>query len=291
MICICKFINICNSYKMSDAKLDRLSALLEGLAPVVSLALSSQGRLQGASHPDNDNALQLFFLTRGSAELKVGGSSQRLESPALVAVHASQSFVLHKLTADDPNRLIGAHVQLTGPVATLFLQEFSQPRTVSLSDDEPALRLAVAMIESELNAPRCGQPALLNRAGDILFIGLLRHLVAHPVASRRGLFNGLADPRIAKALVAMHQRPAFAWDLELLAQEAGMSRTAFATKFHETMRRPPGKYLAAIRLAIAQRAVDLGKGLKEAARLSGYENSSALSRALSRSRMQVVNNR
>jgi AraC-like DNA-binding protein len=109
--------------------------------------------------------------------------------------------------------------------------------------------------------------------------------VAHPIARGAGLFNGLADPRIAKALVAMHERPAFGWDLELLAQEAGMSRTAFATKFHQTMRRPPGKYLSAIRLALAQRAVDLGKGLKEAARAAGYESSSALSRALTRSRM------
>lgn len=273
---------------MSDAKLDRLSALLQGLAPVVTLGLTGQGRLHGVPHPVNDSVLQLYFLTRGSAVLEVGGSSQSLESPALVAVHASQPFVLHKFTANDPNRLIGAQVQLTGPVATLFLEEFAQPRTVSLADDEPALRLAVAMIESELNAPRCGQPAMLNRAGDILFIGLLRYLVAHPVSQRGGLFNGLADPRIAKALVAMHQRPAFGWDLALLAQEAGMSRTAFATKFHETMRRPPGKYLSAIRLAIAQRAVDLGKGLKEAARLAGYENSSALSRALARSRSQTA---
>jgi len=43
--------------------------------------------------------------------------------------------------------------------------------------------------------------------------------------------------------------------------------------------------LSAIRLALAQRAVDLGKGLKEAARIAGYENSSALSRALSKARM------
>ncbi|MDM7950667.1 cupin domain-containing protein [Hydrogenophaga sp.] len=275
---------------MNDNKLDRLSALLDGLAPVVTLGLSSQERLQGAQYPDNDSALQLWFLTCGSAELEIGDSSLKVESPALVAVHASQSFVLHNFSASDPNRLIRAHVQLTGPVATLFLEEFAQPRTVSLADDEPALRLAVAMIESELNAPRCGHPALLNRAGDILFIGLLRYLVAHPVAKEGGLFNGLADPRIAKALVAMHQRPAFGWDLELLAHEAGMSRTAFANRFHETMRRPPGKYLAAVRLAIAQRAVDLGKGLKEAARLAGYENSSALSRALSKSRLQAAYN-
>jgi len=111
----------------------------------------------------------------------------------------------------------------------------------------------------------------------------LSALAAHPSDQESGLFNGLADPRIAKALVAMHQRPAFGWDLELLAKEAGMSRTAFATKFHQTMRRPPGKYLAAIRLALAQRAVDLGKGLKEAAKVSGYGNSSALSRALAKS--------
>lgn len=271
---------------MTEPKLDRLSALLEGLAPVVTMRLVSQDRLEGAPHPEVDSALQLLFLTCGSAELQVGNVSQRLESPVLLAVRACQPFVLHQFSTDDPHRLIAAHVQLTGPVATLFLEEFDQPRTVSLSHEEPALRLAVAMIESELNAPRCGQPALLNRAGDILFIGLLRYLVAHPVAKEGSLFNGLADPRIAKALVAMHQRPAFGWDLELLAHEAGMSRTAFATKFHTTMRRPPGKYLSAIRLAVAQRAVDLGKGLKEAARVAGYQNSSALSRALAKARLQ-----
>ncbi len=269
---------------MSEARLDRLSALLQGLAPVVTLTLSAERRLLGTTDAGNESALRLFFLTRGRAELKADGALLPIEAPALVAIHASRPFVLHRFTAMDPGRLVSAHVQLTGPVATLFLEEFTQPRIVSLTDDEPALRLAVAMIESELDAPRCGQPALLDRAGDILFIGLLRHLVAHAGSSDAGLFSGLADTRIARALVAMHQRPAFGWDLERLAQEAGMSRTAFATKFHATMRRPPGKYLAAIRLAIAQRSVDLGKGLKEAARAAGYESSSALSRALARSR-------
>jgi AraC-like DNA-binding protein len=267
---------------MTDTKLDRLSALLEGLAPLVSLGLVSEPRIEGAPSGDNHTDLKLFFLTRGCAELKVDDVQQKIHSPALLAIHASRPYVFHRFTSKDPRRLLAARVQLTGPVAALFLEEFSQPRIVSLADDEPSLRLAVAMIESELDAPRCGRPALLNRAGDILFIGLLRYLVAHPNTQGGGLFNGLADPRIAKALVAMHQCPAFKWDLELLAKEAGMSRTAFATKFHQTMRKPPGKYLAAIRLALARRAVELGRGLKEAARVAGYENSSALSRALAR---------
>jgi hypothetical protein len=69
---------------MTDSKLDRLSALLEGLAPVVTMRLSQQGRLEGALRPENDSALQLLFLTRGLAELEVGGASERIEAPALV---------------------------------------------------------------------------------------------------------------------------------------------------------------------------------------------------------------
>ncbi len=272
---------------MALTKLDRLSALLEGLAPVVRLEHSSQSRIQGPETA-KENAIRLYFLIQGTAQLQTGGKVQGIEAPALVAIDAKQTFVLDRFSSTDARRLIAALVDLTGPVAALFLEEFECARTVALQDDEPALRLAISMIESELDAPRCGQPALLDRAGDILFIGLLRYLVAHPGTHGQGLFSGLADPRIAKALVAMHQQPAFGWDLELLAQEAGMSRTAFASKFHEVMRRPPGKYLSSIRLAMAQRAVDQGKGLKEAARVAGYQNSSALSRALSKSRQQEL---
>jgi hypothetical protein len=45
-----------------------------------------------------------------------------------------------------------------GSSSLLFLEELTQTRTVTLNDDEPTLRLAMAMIESELSAPRCGQP-------------------------------------------------------------------------------------------------------------------------------------
>ena len=72
--------------------------------------------------------------------------------------------------------------------------------------------------------------------------------------------------------------------LERLADTAGMSRTLFATTFHRLMCQPPGKYLAGLRLAIAQRAVAAGKGLKGAAREAGYASPASLSRALARSR-------
>lgn len=264
---------------MNAHRLDRLSALVDGLAPVVTLTTVPTASDHEAAP---DHGLTVYLLSGGALRLHLAGTAIKLRAPALVALQARAPHQLEHLAGPKSAGLICAHAELTGPVAPLFLQEFAEPRVLSLVDDEPALRLAMDMIALELGAPRCGQPALLKRVGDILFIGLLRYLVAHPSPDGTGLFNGLADPRIARALVAMHQRPGADWSLERLAQEAGMSRTAFAATFRQVMRQTPGKYLAALRLALAQRAVDMGKGLKEAARLAGYGNASALSRSLSR---------
>ena len=101
-----------------------------------------------------------------------------------------------------------------------------------------------------------------------------------------GLFHGLSYPRIAGTLVGLHAEPQAEWRLETMANKAGMSRTAFANHFREALNTKPGKYLSQLRLAIAQRAVASGHGLKTAARRTGYANASALSRALSKTRTQ-----
>lgn len=124
------------------------------------------------------------------------------------------------------------------------------------------------------------QPLLLQRAGDILFIGLLRHLIAQP-RTPHGLLNGLSDPRLARALVAVHSDPQQAWTLERLAEAAGMSRTAFATHFRAVMDQTPGDYLYRLRMALARDHLARGRGLKRTAAAVGYTPTS-LSRALAR---------
>lgn len=263
---------------MTPVRLDRLSALLEGVAPVVTL--SGEGAA-GGDPPDASAppALHLHLLIQGNALCHVAGHVQALTAPALV-VRASAPGP--GLTPRGPARVISLRADLTGPLADLLLQEFEVPRVVADVGEEPTLQLAMSLMASELHMPRCGHPALLSRAGDILFIGLLRHWVAHPGPAAAGLFAGLAEPRLARALVAMHQRPAWGWNLEHLAHEAGMSRTAFATAFRRVVQKTPGRYLAEVRWAVAQRVLDQGQGLKQAARASGYRNVSALSRALTR---------
>ena len=232
-------------------RLDRLSALLLAVAPRMS-----------TQHPHVDGANTLWISL-----LAAPGTA-----PNSVAINPS-----HGTAPDD----VTLQVHLEGPAAPLLMREFARPLMLQLADADIALRLAVQLLWTEIVSPRCGQTAMLAHAGSILFVGVLRHLVAHPKAEM-GLFSGLSDPRIAKALVAMHTKPQLGWNLITLAEHAGISRTLFATQFKSVMGSPPGKYLVHIRLLVAQHAVQSGKGLKGAALESGYKDVSALSRALGR---------
>lgn len=264
-------------------RLDRLSALLAGLAPRVEVTTPAPRSTDMRFDSSTEPFLHLHLLAKGRMRLRMGrANGVPFEAPSIVVCRSDTAHVLEAMSKDALGHLICARAFLDGPVAALLLNEFSKPQVVSLDGAESSLRHVINLIADELPAPRCGQHALLDRAGDILFIGLLRHLIAHPT-STCGLLSGLSDPRIARALVAMHAAPHRVWTLERLAEEAGMSRTSFANTFRDVMRQPPGKYLATIRLSIAHRAVHSGKGLKAAAKESGYASPSALSRALSRS--------
>lgn len=266
---------------MTSPRLDRLSALLAGLEPRVEALPANEAGLRHFA-ASGEALLHLHLLARGPVRLRVDSQPDVLvDGPALIICRADKAHEIELPGAQPASALLSALAHLDGPVGELFLGEFGRPVILTPGPEDASLGHVLALIAAELGEQRCGQPALLNRAGDILFIAILRHLVANP-RSPVGLFSGLADARIARALVALHTAPQMPWTLEGMAEEAGMSRTAFATRFREVMATPPGKYLAQLRLSIARRAVKSGLGLKRAARDSGYRNSSALSRALSR---------
>ena len=269
-------------------RLDRLSALLEGFAPRVEILRMQEGSPKKRFAACADSMLHLHLVLNGGVSLKVPPHDAFIVvAPAIVLCRADISHELHaQLPSTAIDGLIHARAYLGGPVASLLLAEFAQPLVVPLDASDPSLKLVIDLMVAEVQQPRCGQPALMDRAGDILFIGLLRHLIARPTIAK-GLLSGLSDTRIAAALVAMHTAPNGNWNLEALSGAAGMSRTSFALRFRQVMNRTPGKYLAQLKLSIAQRSVQSGQGLKQAARASGYTSVSALSRALSRAKDQT----
>ncbi len=254
--------------QMDLPRLDRLTALLEGLSPKVTLT----------SEPDG---FSLHIIQTGTFELsEVSISAPHLAALSLLVCPAAYSF--QNMLEVDQQCFVSFDVVFDGSMGPSFLAELSQPISISMKDADPALVQVMTLIANEMLASRCGQPLFINRAGDILLISLMRHLTSRPQQAT-GLFLALSDPRIARSLVAMHTKPAHPWTLEILANLAGMSRTSFANYFKDVMQVSPGKYLENLRLAIARQLVQTGIGLKQIAARTGYASPSTLSRALGRS--------
>ena len=93
----------------------------------------------------------------------------------------------------------------------------------------------------------------------------------------------LRDPPLSRALSALHARVAHPWTTEQLAEEALLSRSAFAERFSRTLGVPPMTYLARWRMLVA--AQKLRESRAPIARIAadvGYESESTFTRAFTR---------
>ena len=90
-----------------------------------------------------------------------------------------------------------------------------------------------------------------------------RHAVQSHVAGLRGgdggWLSGLNDPNVAKALSVIHARFAEDLDLEELAREAALSRSALGERFVELLGEPPMRYCARWRMRVAANMLRAGK--------------------------------
>ncbi len=141
--------------------------------------------------------------------------------------------------------------------------------------------LGQLMLE-EAQAEGIGTRTVLDKLADTLFVMVVRHHVTR-VADQRGLLAALADPRLRKALAVMHRDAARDWTLETLAQEAGMSRAAFAQRFAELVGTTPIDYLTRWRMTEAELMLRNPQvSVATAAERVGYETEAAFRKAFKR---------
>jgi AraC-like DNA-binding protein len=139
----------------------------------------------------------------------------------------------------------------------------------------------LALLFTEMERLRCGQRLLADRLFEVLLLQLLRWLLDHPEEASlpKGLLTGLSHPKLARTLVAVHERPGATWTLASMAEHAGMSRSAFAASFKDQVGEPPAEYLLRWRVSIAQTMLRSGWSIKAAADELGYASASSFSRA------------
>lgn len=145
----------------------------------------------------------------------------------------------------------------------------------------PRLTQLVRLVAEEGGRDDIGRDLILERLAEVLLIEALRAAPAAEV--QPGLLRGLADPRIAAALRRMHGEIERAWTIPDLAQEAGMSRSAFFERFARMLGVRPMEYLLAWRMAVAKELLrGGGVSINEVASRIGYGSASTFSTAFSR---------
>ncbi len=145
------------------------------------------------------------------------------------------------------------------------------------------LHRMVELITEECANDEPGKEMLLQRLLEILLVEALRWRGIDGDEDRAGLLRAMRDPSLARVLRSMHADVRANWTVAGLAEVAGLSRSAFAARFGETLGCGPIEYLARWRMALAKDALVRGaKTLDRIAEEIGYESASAFSTAFRR---------
>lgn len=154
----------------------------------------------------------------------------------------------------------------------------------------PGFATLLGNLREEVEGTRPGRDAVISSLVGASFIYLVRSWLASAaqVASVEPVSRWVTaphDPRMSRALAAIHVNPAQRWSVEKLAEIAKMSRASFARRFAQLVGDTPLAYVAARRLDLAARLLaESEQQLSEIAATVGYESEFALSRAFKRSR-------
>lgn len=157
----------------------------------------------------------------------------------------------------------------------------SLPTCLLLRAGDPALSAARSLFELILaECARAPGPSagVLERLSQLLFLYVLRE---HGAASGelRGLLALARQPAFAGLLERLIAAPAEAWTLEQMAACVGLSRAAFAKRFHEVAGQTPGQVLLGLRMREACRLLKEGQAVAEVAEAVGYQSVAAFTRA------------
>ena len=227
--------------------MDRLSALLDLFSPKtlkVELLTEQYSELEFSG----DSTIGLVYC--GSAELFSNNDSRLLVKQGdILWITPGNQSALKALETDF--QFLCCHLRF-GPVRLNPLFDMI-PAVLHLKATEPSRKTLNPIIElllQESLQQRCGQETVLNRLAEVLLVHVLRYVMKHQKIET-GVLAGLADIRLARAITAIHRHPEQRWSVQSLANEAGMSRTAFNQFFRGTVGCTPGEYLMQWRMRLA----------------------------------------
>ena len=267
----------------SAVPVDRLSGLLERFR--VHAHLFHAGPLCGVTHFDAQEGRGFLHVLRQGEMLVThrprSGAARRIKvtEPTLLLYPRPLEHQFHNAPSEGSD-FVCATLDFEGGVRHPVVAALPSLVVLPLRSVD-GIEQTLALLFAETERLRCGQRLLADRLFEVLLLQVLRWLLDHPDdgGMTEGLIQGLAHPKLARALTAMHETPGAAWSLDSMAHAAGMSRSAFAAEFKLQVGVTPADYLLNWRVSLAQSMLLAGSSIKLASEKLGYASAASFSRA------------
>lgn len=239
----------------------------------------------------------LHRLSAGNAVLMPHGGEHALLSDDSVPVQPIDSFTTAPL-GDAVSGVDTCPSTSTIPSAILFYgcMEFDLGGMQGLGPLMPPFMLADAhngrypglepiftSMKNEICSGRIGFAGVLARLAEVMAAMIVRGWVECGCENASGLVAALRDPRLARAILALHRNPGHDWSVEELAAECNISRSVFAGRFQSTIGIPPLRYASELRMRLASQWLNRDRlSIDTVAHKLGYNSQAAFSRAFKR---------
>jgi len=232
---------------------------------------------QGRDDLPSQSQGMLHVLQKGTMRVLFDGREQIiLERPGIVLFGSPLPHDID--TPEGGSEVVCANLDF--PDTGLSPEKLGLPDYLVLPFDEiPGLETITGQLFLESHNIQPGQRTAINLLVDLLLLMVLRHCQAKNLV-RPGILAAMRDPRIARVVGELHQKPGENWSVERQAEIAGMSRASFAARFRYLLGTSPGDFLQCIRLDLAFGLLREGKRLQVVAGQVGYRSTTALARAI-----------
>ncbi|MBU9579277.1 AraC family transcriptional regulator [Ralstonia mannitolilytica] len=147
----------------------------------------------------------------------------------------------------------------------------------------PEIRPMLDAMERESCSERAGFAGILARLADVVAAFIVRGWVECGCGDATGWVQALREPKLGRAIVALHRDPGRNWSVAELAAEAGVSRSVFAERFLAATGMTPVRYLTELRMRLAAQWIARDReAIESVAYRLGYGSLAAFSRAFKR---------
>lgn len=251
------------------------------------------------------NMASFHFVSKGNCFLHLPQASEPYclqEGDFLLFPHSQSHKLSHYSQMPDEslpaNGMLGdvlgfeqpALTESTGLVCGLLELQHARPNPllkelppVVIVRNDPQLNTwllpLVQLLQQELVDQSPGGEAVVDKLADVLFVQVIRHYLAHQ-SPTQGVLAALAEPQLHRALELLHAEPGYAWTLEELAQQIGLSRSVLAARFKQVLGLSVMQYLTEWRMQQAYIWLrEEQQSVLEVAERCGYQSDAAFSKA------------